>query len=457
MMHWFEVFLYEARQQFRRKAYLSVTFGLPVLALVIFFGYRAYRDTTQKSTSESQKPITETANQNKTVIGYVDLTPQHLFPDPGSYASVACTPTAQEAQALTLTSASSTLVRSELIKRISSPYCLRQLVLSFDTRAEGDKALDNGRIDALYVVEPDFAQKGDVSVYIRGFNLSISSTAQTLMQDYLLRSLLYNVDAKDYESLYLRLRDPAFLTQHKITATGATQQENQNQKFILVYGFGLLMMLSVFWGGGYLMQSVVQEKESRIIEIILSSVRPTPLLLGKILAMGMLSLLQVGMLAGAFTIILSQAGNLSEALGNVHISAGTLAVMVVYFLLGFLFFGSLMAAIGALTTSVRESQNLVAVVTLPAAVPYFFLTVFAQDPNGSLAVILSLFPLTAPLSMVMRLSAASVPLLQLAIGIALLALAVAFAIWLAGRVFRVNVLLMGNMPRLRDIPKLIRG
>jgi ABC-2 type transport system permease protein len=456
MTHWFDVFLYEARQQFRRKAYLFVTFGLPVLALVIFFGYRAYQDATKKSTSESQKPITETVNQNKNVIGYVDLTPQHLFPGPDSYASAACTPTAQEIQALTVTNASNTLIRSELVKRISSPYCLRQLVQTFGTRAEGDKALDDGRIDALYVIEPDFAEKGNVSAYVSGFSLATSNT-QTLMQDYLLRSLLYNVNAKDYESLYLRLRDPAFVTEHKVTATGATQQENTTQKFVLVYGFGLLMMLSIFWGGGYLMQSVVQEKESRIIEVILSSVRPTPLLLGKILAMGMLSLLQVGALVGAFIIILSQAGNLSEAIGNVHVSAGTLALMVVYFLLGFLLFGSLMAAIGALTTSVRESQNLVAVVTLPAAIPYFFLTVFAEEPNSTLAVVMSLFPLTAPLSMVMRLSAASVPMLQIAISILLLALAVALAIWVAGRVFRVNVLLMGNMPRLRDIPRLIRG
>jgi ABC-2 type transport system permease protein len=456
MMHWFEVFLYEARQQFRRKAYLFVTFGLPLLALVIFFGYRAYQNATQKSTNQPQQPITETANQNKNVIGYVDLTPQHLFPAPDSYAKVDCAPTAQDTHVLASPGTAGTLARSSVIKRISSPYCLNSLVLSYATRADGDKALDNGAIDALYVIEPDFVQNGDISVYTSGFSLSVSTT-QTLMQDYLLRSLLYKVDAQDYESLYLRLRDPAFVTQHKITATGATQQENQSQKFILVYGFGLLMMLSVFWGGGYLMQSVVQEKESRIIEIILSSVRPTPLLLGKILAMGLLSLLQVGMMAGAFTIILSQAGNLSEAVGNVHVSAGTLAVMVVYFLLGFLLFGSLMAAIGALTTSVRESQNLVAVVTLPAAVPYFFLTVFAEDPNGSLAVILSLFPLTAPLSMVMRASSTTVPVSQLVIGIVLLVLAVGFAIWLAGRVFRVNVLLMGNMPKLRDIPKLIRG
>jgi ABC-2 type transport system permease protein len=289
-----------------------------------------------------------------------------------------------------------------------------------------------------------------------GFSIEQASS-DTLLQDYLLRSLLYGVeDSQAYERLYLRLRDPAVIGEHRLDADAAASS-NENQNFVVVYVFGLVLMMSIFWGGGYLMQSVVQEKESRIIEIILSSVRPTPLLLGKILAMGLLSLLQVATLAGTFIFIVSRAGNLSDAVGNVHISAGTVVVLVVYFLLGFLLFGSLMAAIGALTTSVRESQNLVAVVTLPAAIPYFFLAVFAEEPNGPLAVILSLFPITAPLSMVMRVSAATVPVFQLVLGVVLLSLGVAFAIWLAGRVFRVNVLLMGNMPKLRDIPRLIRG
>jgi ABC-2 type transport system permease protein len=135
----------------------------------------------------------------------------------------------------------------------------------------------------------------------------------------------------------------------------------------------------------------------------------------------------------------------------------TLVVFAVYFVLGFLLFGSLMAGIGALSTTVRDSQNLVTIVTLPAAVPFFFLTVFVEEPNGRLAVALSLFPLTGPLSMVMRIAVTDVPLVQIALGLVLQVLAVIFAIWLAGRLFRVNTLLMGNMPKLRDLPRLVRG
>lgn len=453
MTHWFEVFRFELRQQFRRKGYLFVTFGVPILALVIFFGYHVYRDMTEGD-EEAPTPITE-VNEQRQAIGYVDQTPGGLFPPPDSYPKVACAPSAKELEALNPELALDR-VRSRLIKRISSPYCLHTVITSYPSLADGQTALEAGDIDALYAIAPDYVETGAVSVYVSTFSIEAQET-ESLMHDFLLRSLLISVDAPDYEALYLRLRNPALISESRLTEAGAAEETREDQNFVLVYAFGLLLMMSVFWGGGYLMQSVVQEKESRIIEIMLSSVRPGALLLGKILAMGLLALLQVAMLVGTFIIIVAQAGNLIESLGDITVGAGTLVLFAVYFVLGFLLFGSLMAGIGALSTSVRDSQNLVTIVTLPAAIPFFFLTMFVEEPNGTLAVALSLFPLTGALSMVMRIAVTDVPLAQLGLGLALQVLAVAFAIWLAGRLFRVNTLLMGNMPKLRDLPRLVRG
>ena len=453
MTHWLEVFRYEVRQQFRRKSYLFITFGVPILALVIFFGYQVYRDMT-RGDEEAPAPITEVNKETRT-IGYVDQTPGGLFPPPESYPKVACEPSANELKVLDPERALDQ-VRSRLIKRISSPYCLHSMITRYPSLEAGQMALEDGDIDALYAIAPDYADTGAISAYIGTFSIEAQET-EGLMRDFLLRSLLIGVDAPDYEALYLRLRNPALISENRLTDTGAAEENRESQNFVLVYAFGLLLMLSVFWGGGYLMQSVVQEKESCIIEIMLSSVRPGALLLGKILAMGLLSLLQVAMLIGTFIVIVAQAGNLVEALGDITVGAGTLVMFAVYFVLGFLLFGSLMAGIGALSTTVRDSQNMVTLVTLPAAIPFFFLTVFAEEPNGTLAVVLSLFPLTGALSMVMRIAVTDVPLIQLALGLALQGLAVAFAIWLAGRLFRVNTLLMGNMPKLRDLPRLVRG
>jgi ABC-2 type transport system permease protein len=443
MSRWISVFKYELRQTFVRKGYIFMTFIVPLLAVAAFYGYRAYKDTTEDHQDEPLNPVTsEEFGQADKTIAYVDLTPNHLFPGPLTYAEIDCQPNVTE-------------ISAEVIKQVTSPYCWSDRILYYDSRKVGEQALDDKTIDVLYVIEPDYVTSGEVSMYMSGFNIEAASTDQW-MEDYLRASLLDGLDAESYERVYLRLRDPAVVTEHRIDEA-ATTSSNENQNFVLVYGFGLILMMSIFWGGGYLMQSVVQEKESRIIEIVLSSVQPLPLLVGKILAMGVLSLLQVGMLVGSFLFIASQAGDVSSALGDIEVEPVTLVLMIIYFLLGFLLFGSLMAAIGAVSSSVRESQNFVVVVSLPAAIPFFFLTLFAEEPNGTLAKALSLFPITAPLSMAMRLSVADVPVVQIGLSLVLLIAGVVFAIWLAARLFRVNTLLMGNTPKLRDIPKLLRG
>ncbi|HMM27338.1 MAG: ABC transporter permease [Chloroflexota bacterium] len=450
MNRWIDVFRYELRMQFRRKAYTLLTFGLPALALVLFFGYQTIKETTSDGEAdEPLSPFVDEAEQTGTTkIGYVDQTTQGLFPPPESYPGEpeSCQVTPDEIQSIS----------AELIKRISSPYCLRDSVLHYESRSAGTAALDAGEIEALYVIPEDYVDSGEIDLYVPSLTIDTGQRASALIENFVVATLLRDADPASYEKLYLRLRGPATLVTHSLTE-GEVADANENDNFALTYAFGLILMLSLFWGGGYLMQSVVQEKESRVIEIILSSVPPVPLLLGKILAMGLASLIQVATLLGTALFIMSRAGDTFGVLQGFEINPESLVIAIVYFILGFLMFGSLMAAIGALTTSVRESQNYVTFVTLPAAVPFFFLTMFAEEPNGSVATALSIFPLTAPLSMIMRASVTSIPAGELALSIGLLVLTVIFVIWLSGRLFRVNTLLMGKTPKFKDIPKLIRG
>jgi ABC-2 type transport system permease protein len=451
MTNLWTVFKYELRQKLRSKSYLLVTFGIPLLAIVIFFGYRAYQDS-RDSHDDPVQPFTE-VNETPVVIGYVDQTAEGFFSAPDTYPPAECQPTPDETAAL-VASDGAPDIRRELIKRISSPYCMRSSIRHFDTFEAGERALKEGDIETLYVVEGDYPDTGDLSVYSQNFSIETASNAD-VFKEYLVRSLLVSVEPDSYEALYLRLRDPANVTEHRIGDTGETAQGNDDQDFVLVYGFGLSMMLALFWGGGYLMQSVVQEKESRIIEVILSSVRPVPLLAGKVLAMGVIALIQVTAIVGTFAFLITRANTIVDSLGEVEIVPERMAIMGLYFVLGFLLFGSLMAAIGALVNNTRESQNYVTFVTLPAMLPFFFLTIFIEEPNSTLAVVFSLIPLTAPLSMIMRVAVTDVPLPQIVASVALLLVGVIFAVWLAGRLFRVNTLLTGTTPKLRDIPRLL--
>ena len=451
MTHWGDVFRFELRQLFRRKAYLFITFGVPLLAVLAFYGYRWYQDWN--AGGEEAPPADVTPQAAASPVGYVDRTPDALFPPPTSYEPVDCTPSKDEIAALSAVGTPSD-VRRSAIKRLASPYCARKWVRAYADVEAGLAALDAGEIDALYEIPPDFLRRGEVIVYVGALNIQAMET-QTQFEDYLLRSALYHVPPEQYEVLYLRLRDPAFVVEHRVGADGDAEARNEAQAWALVYAFGLLTMLGIMWGGGYLMQSVVQEKESRMVEIVISSVRPLALLAGKVAAMGLGALLQLATLGGALLYLGAHASAVSSALGDIHLGADKIALALVYFVLGFLLFGSLMAVIGALSGSVREAQNFVVVVTLPAAVPFFFLQIFAEEPSGTLPRLLSLFPLTAPLSMVMRLSVSAVPAWEVALSLALLALGIAGAVWLAGRVFRVSVLLAGTPPSWRKLPELL--
>ncbi|NDJ77153.1 MAG: ABC transporter permease [Chloroflexi bacterium] len=457
MTHWLTVFLYEARQQFRRQAYLFVTFMIPLLAVVGFYGYQVLSDMDEDGEEDAPRdPVTSEIENAGTIIGYVDRSAEGLFPPPESerYETdpETCIPPQNP-------DGGTYVITADVIQRVSSPYCWQGAIHAYPTLDAAEDALADGEIDTLYLVETDYLETGRVVQYMQGLDLELIDADQ-LFESYLIASMLYDVEsASTYGRLYLRLRDPAVITEHQVSTAGTTttDDDEEGQNFVMVYGFGMVMMLSLLWGGGYLMQSVVQEKESRIIEIVLSSVQPVGLLTGKVLAMGMLSLLQVGMLLGTFVFLGTQAGDIFAGLGDLDIDMALLPIAAVYFVLGFLMFGSLMAGIASLANSMRESQQFVVVVTLPAVFPFFFLTFFAEEPNGTLAQILSIVPITAPLSMIMRASVTAVPAVELALSILLLIGMVAFTIWFSGRLFRVNTLLSGNTPKLRDIPKLLRG
>jgi len=131
-------------------------------------------------------------------------------------------------------------------------------------------------------------------------------------------------------------------------------------------------------------------------------------------------------------------------------------MLLIYFVLGYLMFAGLYGMISAISNSMKEGPQYAVIFTLPAALPLYFLGLFLEQPDSTLPMILSLFPLTSPLAMPQRLIISSVPGWQIALSLILLLLAVVGAIWLAARTFRVQTLLAGNPPRLRDLARLIR-
>lgn len=412
-----KVFRYEFLRQIRRRGFLFVSIGIPIIALVIFFAIRTIQQVQAEQAANNPASNTQEIAQdspfgNLRPLGYVDL--------------------------------------SGLLK--PSPF---NNLLRFESEAAAQDALKNEQISGYYIVARDYLQSGQIDMYFERFNLGSVDSAPLRM--LIVQSLTERTGDSNDAAVAARLQDRRIgVTPHAISLSGQVQQTNEDVSFLLVYLFSMLLLLTAFTTSGYLMQSVVEEKENRMVEVLLSSMRPRDLLAGKFIAMSLLGLIQMVLWIGTTLFIISQLANLSPVLAGITISVSQLVVIVIYFILGYLFFGAAFAALGALATNMREGPQLAVVVTLPAVLPFYVMPVIVNTPNAPLPVFLSLFPLTAPLTMVMRVAAGEVPLAQIAIGVVLMLITIGGVIWLAARFFRVNTLLSGRMPRLRDIIKLVR-
>jgi ABC-2 type transport system permease protein len=201
-----------------------------------------------------------------------------------------------------------------------------------------------------------------------------------------------------------------------------------------IYYFLLVM------GGSYLMQSVVAEKENRTAEVLLLSLNPRKLLAGKMLAMSAVMWLQVMIWVGSSLIILDRAAG-AMSLSRFTFPPGFLVWALLFLVLGYLLFASVMAAAGAIAPNAREGGQIVWLLIVPLMPTLMFGRSFAEDPNGMLAVVLSLFPLSAPSAMVTRLAVGQVPLWQILGSLVGLGLTAYLFIVLAGRFFRAGNLL----------------
>ena len=224
--------------------------------------------------------------------------------------------------------------------------------------------------------------------------------------------------------------------------------------YVLMFLF--LQLITVY--GQNAMRSVLEEKNNRIVEVIVSSVKPTQLMAGKILGLAAVALLQIGIWAGFTALLASQSAVLTRrfgisagAFGALDLDPSVWAVLLVFFTLGFVLYAAMYAAAGSTVTSEQEAQQLTFPMMLPLFVPVMFIMPILTDPLGNIARTLSMIPFTSPLVMPMRAVATEVPLWEVAASIGLLALGTAGVVWLAGRIYRIGILSTGKKPKFGEL------
>ncbi|MCX6012120.1 MAG: ABC transporter permease, partial [Chloroflexi bacterium] len=227
--------------------------------------------------------------------------------------------------------------------------------------------------------------------------------------------------------------------------------------YLLPYIFGMLFMFAIFINSGFLMQSVSEEKENRVVEIMLSSVSSKQLLTGKIIGLGFAGLIQVAVWFIAIKIFASFGSANIPFLVDLSIPASMLLIGILYFVLGYLLFAALMAGLGSIGRTAREGQSWSTIFTLPAVIPIWFGSLIITNPYGVISRILTFFPLTAPITGMMRVPANTISAWEIILSLVMLALSVAAAIWVSAKIFRIGMLMHGKRPSIRDLARYIKS
>jgi ABC-2 type transport system permease protein len=267
------------------------------------------------------------------------------------------------------------------------------------------------------------------------------------------------------EALVKRAMKPADMETTKVSDGKLTGQSGQ-ESFMIAYFMGFLLYLSILIYGQQTMTSVIEEKTSRIMEVLTSSLTPFQMLLGKVLGVGLTGLTQMTIWGGTVFLLSSQRAHLAGLFGMSADAVQSfpipsmppvlLVVFLLYFVLGFLLYGAMYAAIGAMCNTIQETQQYAIFVTLFIMVGFFSVFALIKDPNGSLGVTMSYIPFFAPFTMPVRWSLSSVPPLQLAFSLVLMVVALLACVWLAARIYRTGILMYGKKPSWRELWRWVR-
>ncbi len=341
----------------------------------------------------------------------------------------------------------------------SSPQ--RQIVLqdfaadsSLDESAK--KKVRAGKLDAYFVLDKDCVKgKGKIHSFTRGANideLELLSTVEDALNSAVVnrRCRLRNVPQELMSELQRRV------PRERVDIGSASQQKRlregeQVAKMMIPFFFMFLMFMGIFGMGQHILTSVIEEKNSRVMEVLLSAVSPFELMAGKIIGLAGISLTVMGLWTAA---AVGTAYYGAARWWNISLEIPTeiLPYFIIYFVLGFLLFSSILAGVGAICNTLKEAQSLMMPISFIFILPMLLWFNLVMHPNSLLARVLSFLPPLTPMIMTLRLASAQrPPLLEIIASILLLAAFVPATVWVAAKVFRIGVLMYGKRPGLREI------
>ena len=330
-----------------------------------------------------------------------------------------------------------------------------QNLTRFDTREGGIDAIVAGDIDDLFFVPADFFESGDVEWLSQRSGIFAGEGNRDRFTSFLTVSLI--AERLDPSLLDRVIAGADYIRVH-VGGDGSISpgDDDEFSQFVVPFIFTFLLMMSIFMGAGTLLQSVSEEKENRMVDVLLTSVSPVALMAGKILALGTTSLVQMIVWIASIAIIGPQIIDQIPNAAELEIAPLTLAYVSLFFIAGYFLFSVILAGIGSATTSAKEAGPISTIVILPAVVPVYLSSVILSEPEGGLARVLSFIPITAPTTMMQRIGSVDVSNAEILASLAVTALAGVVMLFVSARIFRAGLLLYGQRMTLGAVWRAVK-
>lgn len=257
----------------------------------------------------------------------------------------------------------------------------------------------------------------------------------------------------EVEKLTRRVR----FNDQKITKSGVMEERAVVGEYILVMFFVMILYVTLLQWGMSIQRGIIEEKSSRVIEVMLSSLEPRDMLIGKILGIGAVGFVQIAIWSALAFALGSSAAVFASQIGDfVTIAFSDVVYFLIFYVLGFLLYSAIFTVIGAICNTEQEAQQLQMIVIMPLVIPLMFVFLIITNPNTPLAAGLSMFPLFTPLIMMARVVVAEPPIWQILLSVVLLILTIWVVVIFSARVFRVGILMYGKRPSLKEVIRWFR-
>lgn len=251
----------------------------------------------------------------------------------------------------------------------------------------------------------------------------------------------------------------------RITRRGATGETGE-ATFVLAYIIGIVLYMAILLYSVNVMRSVIDEKQTRIVEVLVSSLKPFQLMLGKVIGVGGVGLFQFSIWGVAAALLFRYRQTVFALLGvppeqsaqvqMPPVGGALVMIILAYFVLGYVLYSAMFAVVGASVTTESEAQQAQMPAMMPLIAAIIMFPVVLQEPSGQLASTMALVPFFSPIIMPIRYAASDVPAAEVALSLAVLGVSTLVVVWLAARIYRVGILMYGKRPSIRELIRWAR-